>query len=86
MEPIQFVIIAISITLTGLFLALGVQVWFILREARTSAIKVNKMLDDMGKVSGAIGDGATSMTGLLQGIKTGLSLVTSMKKKGEENE
>jgi hypothetical protein len=86
MDPTQIVIIAISIVLTSLFIALGVQVWFILKEVRISVQKVNKMLDDAGRVSGAVGDGFSNVSGLMNGIRTGLSLVTSLHKKGEENE
>lgn len=86
MDPTQIVIIAISIVLTSLFIALGVQVWFILKEFRISIQKVNKMLDDGGRVSGAVGDGFSNVSGLMTGIKTGLSLVTSMHKKGSNDE
>jgi hypothetical protein len=86
MDPTQVVIIAISIVLTSLFIALGVQVWFILKEFRISIQKVNKMLDDGGRVSGAVGDGFSNVSGLMTGIKTGLSLVTSMHKKGSNDE
>jgi len=86
MDPTQVVIIAISIVLTSLFIALGVQVWFILKEVRLSVQKVNKMLDDAGRVSGAVGEGFSNVSGLMTGIKTGLSLVTSLHKKGGNNE
>lgn len=86
MDPTQVVIIAISIVLTSLFIALGVQVWFILKEIRISIQKVNKMLDDAGRVSGAVGEGFSNVSGLMSGIKTGLNLVTSLHKKGNEND
>lgn len=86
MEPTQIVIIAISIVLTSLFIALGIQLWFILKEVRISIQKVNKMLDDTGRVTGAVGEGFSNVSGLMSGLKTGLSLVTSLRKKGEDNE
>ena len=86
MEPTQIVLIAISIILTTLFIALGIQLWFILKEIRASLIKVNKMLDDAGKVTGAVGEGVTNVSGLMSGIKAGMSLVTSIRKKGEDDE
>ncbi len=85
MEPVQIVIIAVSILLTTLFLALGVQVWFILKEIRGSMQRVNKMLDDAGKVTGAVGEGVSNMTGLVNGLKAGLSIATSLRKKGDES-
>lgn len=86
MEPIQLVIIGISIVLTSLFIALGVQVWFILKEFRRGLGKMNKMLDDAGRVTGAVGEGFTNMSGLVNGIKAGISLATSMRKKGDSDE
>jgi hypothetical protein len=86
MEPVQMVIIAVSILLTALFIALGVQVWFLFKEIRGSIQRMNKMLDDAGKVTGAIGDGMSNMSGLINGIKAGISLATSMRKKGEDHE
>ncbi len=86
MEPTQIVIIAISIVLTSLFIALGIQFWFILKEIRGTVIRLNKMLDDAGRVTGAVGEGFNNVTGLMSGIKAGLSLVTSLKKKGESDE
>ena len=86
MEPVQIVIIAISVLLTTLFIALGVQVWFILKEMRGTIQRMNKMLDDAGRVTGAVGDGVTNMTGLVNGIKAGLSIATSFRKKGDDRE
>jgi len=86
MEPVQLVIIAISVILTSLFIALGIQFWFILKEVRGSMQRVNKMLDDTGKITGAFGDGVSNMSGLMNGLRAGISLVTSLQKKGEKNE
>ena len=86
MDPIQIVIIAVSTLLTTLFIALGIQLWFILKEVRLSMQKVNKMLDDGCKVSGAIGEGAENVQGLVNGLKAGFAIMSSMKKKGDDNE
>ncbi|MCX8008719.1 MAG: hypothetical protein N3A54_03360 [Patescibacteria group bacterium] len=86
MDPVQIVIIGISIVLTTLFIALGVQMWFILKEIRGSIQRMNKMLDDAGKVTGAFGEGASNMSGLINGIKAGLSLAASMRKKGDDHD
>ena len=86
MDSTQIVIIAISVVLTSLFIALGIQLWFILKEVRIGLQKMNKMLDDAGRVSGAVGEGFSNVSGLMSGLKTGLSLVTSLRKKGEKDE
>ena len=86
MDPIQLTIIGVSITLTILLVVLGIQVYYILKEIRFSVQKTNKMLDDAGKVSGTVSDGVTSMSGFMNGIKSGLQMITALQKKGEKNE
>ncbi len=86
MDPIQLTIIGVSITLTLLLVILGIQVYLILSEIRSSLQKTNKMLDDAGKVTGTVSEGVTSMSGFMNGIKTGLSMVTSFQKQGDKHE
>lgn len=86
MDPAQITIIAVSLILTALIVVLGVQVWYILKEMRISIQKMNKMLDDGGKVTGAVSEGVSGMGGLLSGIKAGLSFFSSFRKKGEHHE
>lgn len=83
MDTIQLLIIVISLTLTALIVALGIQVFYILKETRHSVQKVNKMLDDMGKVSGTVGDGVVNIGGFVNGLKTGISAISSLRAKGE---
>lgn len=88
MDPVQLTIIIISFALAILLVVLGVQVFYILKEIRFSMQKVNKMLDDAGKISGTVSEGVVSMSGLVSGLRTGLSFITSLrgKKKEEEEE
>lgn len=84
MDPVQLTIIVISFILTALVVILSIQVWHILGEFRLTVQKVNKMLDDGGKVSGVISDSATSVAGFVSGIKTGMNVLSLFKKKKEE--
>ena len=86
MDPVQITIIVISFIITFLIIFLGIQVWYILKEMRSSLQKVNKMLDDAGKVSGTVSQGVSSMAGMLEGIKTGLSLFSSLRHRDKEDE
>jgi hypothetical protein len=86
MDPIQITIIVVVLALTILIVALGIQVFYILKEMRVSAQKVNKMLDDAGKVSGTVSEGVTGMAGLVSGIKAGMSIFTSLRGKGGKDE
>lgn len=84
MDPVQLTIIAVSLLLTALFIFLGVQVWLILKEMRTSLQKVNTMLTDATKVTGTVSEGFTSVAGLMSGLKAGLSLFSSLRGKRQE--
>ncbi len=87
MDPIQFTIIIISVTLTVLFVFVGIQVFYILKEMRQSVRKINKMLDDGGKMTGAVSDTVEGMSGLVSGVKAGLALVSKLGgKKGDDHE
>lgn len=86
MDPTQLTIIVISLALAILLIVLGIQVWYILREIRISLQKMNSMLDDAKKVSGTVSEGIVGMSGFVNGIKTGISAVTSLLHKKEEPE
>ena len=86
MDPTQLTIIVISLALATLLIILGIQVWFILKEIRISLQKMNSMLDDAKKVSGTVSEGIVGMSGFMNGLKTGLSAVTSLIHKGEPHE
>lgn len=83
MDPVQLTIISISFILTLLLVILGVQVWLILKEIRTSLTKTNGMLDDAKKVTSTIGDSVAGMAGLASGIKAALSVFQTFRKKEE---
>lgn len=84
MDPVQLTIIIISFALTILLIILGIQVGFILKEVRLSFQKMNKMLDDAGKVSGAVSEGVIGMSGFVNGLKTGISAITSLLHKKDD--
>ncbi|MCL4360663.1 hypothetical protein M1555_05440 [Patescibacteria group bacterium] len=86
MDAVQLTIIAVTFILTILIVFLGVQVWLILKEVRISLQKMNKMLDDFGKVTGAVGETASGMSGIVSGIKAGLSVFTALRKQKEGND
>jgi len=81
MDPVQTVIIFISLVITTLIVVLGVQIYFILKEVKISVAKLNKMLDDGGKMTGAMSDTVVGMSGLLEGVRAGLSVFRFFRKK-----
>ena len=44
------------------------------------------MLDDGGKMTGAVSDGVAGMSGIVNGIKAGLSFFSAFRNKGGEHE
>ncbi len=86
MDPIQLTIIVISVVLTTLFVFLGIQLWHILKEMHQSLVKVNKMLDDAGQVTGSVSDGVSHMAGMVEGLKAGLSVFSSLRRKGRDED
>lgn len=86
MDPIQLVIITVTLVLTILIVVLGIQVFYILKEMRRSIEKMNAMLGDMQKVTGTVGEGVSNLGGILSGMKAGLSIFSSLRKKGEDDE
>ena len=83
METTQILLIIVVVVLTILLAVIGVQVVFILNEVRKMAEKANLMMDDASKVTGGISRSLTGMSGLLEGIKTGLTFVGLFGKKHE---
>lgn len=86
MDIVQLVIIVVSSVLTALIVFLSTQVWYILKEIRISLQKFNKMLDDMSKVSGTVSESFVGMAGLMNGLKAGLSLFSTFRKRGGDDE
>lgn len=80
MESTQILLIVVVTVLTIILTIIGTQFFFILKEFKKSLEKINKMLDDGTLVSGAFAKSVTGISGVLQGIKTGLSVLNIFKK------
>ena len=86
MDTTQILLTAVVSVLTVLLSIIGVQIVFILIEVRKSLEKMNKMLDDAGTVTGGISRSVTGMSGIMEGLKTGLSIVNLFgKKRGSDD-
>ncbi len=84
MDPTQILLIIVISVLTVLLVIIGIQVVYILQEIRKSLQKMNKMMDDATVVTAGISKTVNGATGLVEGIKTGLSLVNMFGKKRDE--
>lgn len=67
-DSTQILLIIVIVVLTVLLSVIGVQVFFILREVQRSIQKMNKMLDDAGKISESIAKPITSLSNSITGV------------------
>jgi len=87
LSPTQILLVIVVSVLTAVLAVIGIQVFLILKEGKRSVEKVNKILDNAGKVSEAITKPITSLSGSL-GSLSGLgglfSWLINRRKKTEE--
>ena len=87
METTQVLLIVIVSVLAIILAAIGIQFFIILKDLSRSIEKVNKMLDDGNLVSNTVARSVTGISGVVSGVKAGLSVLNFFKKdKEEENE
>lgn len=86
MDITQILLVVVISVLTLLLVVIGIQVVKILQEIRKMLGKMNTMMDHAAAVSGQISKTVTGAAGLMEGIKTGLSVVNYFKPKNTEKE
>ncbi len=69
-DPVQAVLLFVILLLAILFVILGIQVFLILRELRTTVVKTNKILDDVDSLTTSISEPVSFVSGLLFSSKT----------------
>lgn len=80
MDIAQVALFIVIIVLAILLLALGIQVFFILREFRKTVFKANKVLDDTNIITHSVSSPISSLSGIVGGIKTVTPLLSFFKK------
>jgi len=80
MDSAQVILVIVIIFLTVLLLALGVQVFFILREFRKTVLKANKVLDNTNVITQSVSTPISSLSSIAAGIKTGATFINLFKK------
>ena len=79
-DPAQTAIFLVIIVLTVLLVALGIQVFFILRDLRKTVSKANKVLDDTEVITHSVSSSISSLSSITTGIKTGAAFINLFKK------
>lgn len=77
-DPVQVTLLIVIVILTILLVVLGVQIFFILRELRTTVKKTNKILDNAYAITEDIEGPVSALSSLVLGVRTG-SVMTILK-------
>lgn len=81
MDTAQILLLTVVGVLTLLLVVLGVQVFLILKEVRSTLSKANKVLDDAGVISRSISTPVSSLSTILSGVKIGSVIASFLKEK-----
>lgn len=87
-DAAQVILLSVIVVLAIFLVVLGIQVFFILRELRTTVAKANKVLDDTGAITESVSEPIAAISTLVAGVKTGAAVARLLKKrkKGKEKE
>lgn len=80
MDSAQVILIIVIILLTVILVALGVQVFFILREFKKTVSKANKVLDNTNVITQSVSSPISSLAQIASGMKTGATFINIFKK------
>lgn len=69
-DTVQIVLLFVIVLLAVLFVVLGVQVFFILKELRKTLSKTNKILDEVENLTDSVSEPISFISGLLFSSKT----------------
>lgn len=80
MDIAQITLFVVIIILAIVLVALGVQVFFILRDFRKTVFKANKVLDNTNTITQSVSAPISSLSSIASGIKAGASFIQLFKK------
>ncbi len=80
MDSAQIILVIVIIILSVLLFALGIQVFFILKEFRKTVSKANKVLDNTNVITQSVSAPMSSLSSIATGIKTGATFLNLFKK------
>lgn len=78
-DTVQAVLLFVIVLLTILFVVLGIQVFYILRDLRQTVRKTNVILDDVEKITQGISEPVSALSGILNNASTLSTLGTVAK-------
>jgi len=66
-DTVQAVLLFVVVLLTILFMVLGVQIFYILRDFRETIRRTNKILEDVENISSGMNNSMSSLSGIFSG-------------------
>lgn len=78
-ETLQIVLFVMLMVVVIFFLVLGVQVFLLVKEARTTITKANKVLDNTDSITENVSGRIASLSDLIGGVTTGTVVAKLLK-------
>ena len=78
-DPVQLVLLLVIAVLTVLLVVLGVQVFFILKQLRTTISTANKILENTENITESVSEPVSFLSGLLLSGKSLTTLLNLLK-------
>lgn len=85
-DSAQIILFVFILVLLVLFVVLGIQAFFILKELRVTIAKANKVLDNTGQITESVSGPITNLSSVLMGLKTGAAFAKLLKKVEDKDE
>ncbi len=85
MDPISITIVVVLLTLTFVVVILSIQVWNILKEFHGTVIRMNKILDDTGRVTETVGNGAEGLSSAIANMRSLSGIISAFRRKGDSH-
>lgn len=82
-ETWQILLVAVVTVITILLTIIGIQIVYILKEARYMLVKINTVVSDAAKITKTVSTSVGSVAGFGAGLKAALSIVSVLKKNGK---
>lgn len=83
-DTAQIIVVSVITVLTIVLALVGIQIIFVLQEIKRALSKVNRIVDDAQSITSKISHSTESVSGMIVGVKTALSLLGSFRKKEKE--
>lgn len=79
-DPVQAVLLFVIVLLAVLFVVLGIQVFLILRELKTTLTKTNKILDEVEHLTESVSEPVSFISSFLFSSKTFATIANFLRK------